>query len=70
MSQPTRREKDDAADLIGQTLSHYRIVSALGAGPKRFYSIPGASHNDTYVVGGEAYWHVVSDFLETLPPVR
>jgi len=32
--------------------------------PKRFYAIPGASHNDTYVVGGAAYWRAVSEFLE------
>jgi uncharacterized protein len=34
--------------------------------PKRFYAIRGASHNDTYIVGGEAYWRAVSDFLETV----
>jgi hypothetical protein len=32
--------------------------------PKRFYAIPGAAHNDTYVVGGEAYWRVLREFLE------
>jgi fermentation-respiration switch protein FrsA (DUF1100 family) len=32
--------------------------------PKRFYAIPGASHNDTYVVGGDRYWRVVAEFLE------
>ena len=36
--------------------------------PKRFFAIPGAGHNDTYLVGGDAYWAVVRDFLETLPP--
>ncbi len=34
--------------------------------PKRFFAIPGASHNDTYVVGGEAYWRALRDFLERL----
>ncbi|HYR02806.1 MAG TPA: alpha/beta hydrolase [Syntrophobacteria bacterium] len=31
---------------------------------KRFYVVPGASHNDTYVVGGDAYvqqWHIFLD---------
>jgi fermentation-respiration switch protein FrsA (DUF1100 family) len=32
--------------------------------PKRFYAIPGASHNDTYLVGGDAYWRVLAEFLE------
>jgi fermentation-respiration switch protein FrsA (DUF1100 family) len=35
--------------------------------PKRFFAIPGASHNDTYVVGGEAYWRALREFLEELP---
>jgi fermentation-respiration switch protein FrsA (DUF1100 family) len=33
--------------------------------PKRFYAIPGASHNDTYIAGGEAYWRTLREFLET-----
>ena len=45
-----------------------RRVFAAAPEPKRFYTIPGASHNDTYLVGGEAYWNAVRDFLETLPP--
>jgi fermentation-respiration switch protein FrsA (DUF1100 family) len=32
--------------------------------PKRFFSIPGAGHNDTYIVGGDAYWRTVADFVE------
>lgn len=35
--------------------------------PKRFFAIPGASHNDTYVVGGEGYWRALREFLEGLP---
>ena len=34
--------------------------------PKRFFAIPGAGHNDTFVTGGEAYWRVWKDFLESL----
>ncbi len=34
--------------------------------PKRHFAIPGAGHNDTYLVGGEAYWRVVSEFLESV----
>ena len=32
--------------------------------PKRYFAIPGAGHNDTYLVGGEAYWRTIADFLE------
>jgi fermentation-respiration switch protein FrsA (DUF1100 family) len=31
--------------------------------PKRFFAIPGAGHNDTYLRGGEAYWEVLGEFL-------
>ena len=34
--------------------------------PKRFYAIPGAGHNDTFFVGGDAYWRVWKEFLESL----
>jgi fermentation-respiration switch protein FrsA (DUF1100 family) len=32
--------------------------------PKRYYAIPGAGHNDTFYVGGEAYWRTIADFLD------
>ena len=32
--------------------------------PKRFYTIKGAGHNDTYVVGGEDYYEALGEFLE------
>ena len=31
--------------------------------PKRFYVIEGADHNDTYLVGGDAYLEALQDFL-------
>lgn len=37
--------------------------------PKRFFAIAGAGHNDTYFVGGEAYWKALADFLDD-PPRR
>ena len=36
--------------------------------PKRFFPVPGAGHNDAYLVGGDAYWRAVADFLETASP--
>jgi fermentation-respiration switch protein FrsA (DUF1100 family) len=48
--------------------SQGRRVYEAAPGPKRFYPIPGAGHNDTYLVGGDAYWDAVRGFLETLPP--
>lgn len=34
--------------------------------PKVFYTIPGASHNDTHIVGGEEYFDVIRDFVNKL----
>ena len=34
--------------------------------PKQFHVIPGAGHNDTYVVGGGPYFAVLASFLEQL----
>ncbi len=44
-----------------------RKVFEAAPGPKRFFAIPGAGHNDTYFVGGEAYWQAIADFLAGLP---
>jgi fermentation-respiration switch protein FrsA (DUF1100 family) len=45
-----------------------RRVFEAAPEPKRFYAIPGAGHNDTYVVGGDAYWRAVAEFLEAAAP--
>ena len=34
--------------------------------PKEFYTIPGADHNNTYVVGGLPYWEAWKRFLDRL----
>jgi len=34
--------------------------------PKEFYTIPGATHNDTHIVGGEEYFDVIRDFVNKL----
>lgn len=32
--------------------------------PKEFYTISGAGHNDTYLVGGDAYFATLKDFID------
>ncbi len=34
--------------------------------PKRFFAISGADHNDTYFTGGEPYWNMWKEFLDSL----
>jgi hypothetical protein len=42
-----------------------RVFEAAG-GTKRFFTIPGAGHNDTYLVGGDAYWRTLAEFLASV----
>jgi uncharacterized protein len=44
-----------------------RRVFEAAPEPKRFYAIPGADHNDTYLTGGDAYWNAWAAFLRGLP---
>jgi len=34
--------------------------------PKEFYTIPGATHNDTHIVGGEEYFDTIRNFMNKL----
>ncbi|HWP58925.1 MAG TPA: alpha/beta hydrolase [Candidatus Acidoferrales bacterium] len=38
--------------------------------PKEFYAIPGARHNDTYIVGGDAYFAAIKRFIERAGSAR
>jgi fermentation-respiration switch protein FrsA (DUF1100 family) len=49
-------------------LSQARRVFDEAPEPKRFFAIPGADHNDTYIAGGEPYWRVFQEFLERSAP--
>jgi uncharacterized protein len=41
-------------------------VFEVAAQPKRFHRIVGASHNDTFLVGGEKYYEALREFIESL----
>jgi uncharacterized protein len=45
---------------------HGRMIYEAGHDPKQFYTIRGARHNDTYVIGGKGYFKALSDFIENL----
>lgn len=51
----------DADEVV--PFEHGRAVFAAAPEPKVFFTIPGAHHNDTYVVGGDAYWRAWEEFL-------
>lgn len=56
-------ERDD----IAPPLQGKRLFE-LAPEPKTLYVIPGAGHNDTYVVGGEPYWKAWEEFLDGVRP--
>ena len=49
-------------------ISQGRKLYEAATEPKSFYSIPGAGHNDTYLVGQEPYYRSLADFMTTLEP--
>lgn len=51
----------DADEVV--PFAHGRAIFAAARDPKVFVKIPGARHNDTYVVGGERYWQAWETFL-------
>ncbi len=44
---------------------HSRTLFEAAPEPKKHYRIPGATHNDTYIVGGEAYFAEIREFIES-----
>ncbi len=47
-------------------IEHGRKLFEEANQPKEFYTIPGALHNDTHIVGGEEYFDVIRDFVKKL----
>jgi hypothetical protein len=45
-----------------------QALYAAAAEPKAFHTIEAATHYDTYLSGGAAYWEALQRFLDTLPP--
>ncbi|MGH7846471.1 MAG: alpha/beta hydrolase [Candidatus Binatia bacterium] len=52
----------DQDDIV--PYNHGKEVFAAAPEPKEFYTIRGARHNDTYIVGGDAYFSVLKGFIE------
>lgn len=47
-------------------IEHGRELYEAANEPKEFYTIPGAGHNDTHIVGGEEYFDVIRKFVNKL----
>jgi fermentation-respiration switch protein FrsA (DUF1100 family) len=45
--------------------AHGKRIFEIASQPKRFHRIVGASHNDTFVVGGEEYYGALREFIES-----
>lgn len=45
-----------------------REVFQAASAPKEFFTISGAGHNDTYVVGGDPYFAALKSFIERVLP--
>jgi len=51
----------DADEIV--PFAQGRRLFELASPPKRFHRIAGAGHNDTYLMGGPAYWAAWREFL-------
>ena len=45
---------------------HGKRLYDMANEPKEFYTIPGAGHNDTHIVGGDEYFDVIRNFVKKL----
>jgi len=54
----------DKDDLV--PFEHGRELYEAANEPKEFYTIPGAGHNDTHIVGGDEYFEVIKKFVNKL----
>ena len=45
---------------------HGKRLYDIANEPKEFYTIPGAGHNDTHIVGGDEYYGVIKRFVTKL----
>ena len=52
----------DRDEIVPFSMS--RELYDAAKGPKRFYAIEGAGHNDTYHVGGSPYFEALREFVE------
>ena len=54
----------DKDDLV--PFEHGKRLYDMANEPKEFYTIPGAGHNDTHIVGGDEYFDVIRNFVNKL----
>jgi hypothetical protein len=54
----------DKDDLV--PFEHGKRLYDIANEPKEFYTIPGAGHNDTHIVGGDKYFDVIRNFVNKL----
>ena len=47
-----------------------RQLYDAAAEPKRFYEVPGAPHNSTWMIGGESYLNEVRSFVQSCAPAH
>ena len=57
----------DLDDLV--PYRHGQRLFEAAAPPKSFFTIPGAGHNDTYLVGGSDYFREIAAFCDSLSAV-
>lgn len=67
LTQPLLLIHGDADEVVPFSMGR-RLFEASAAPDKTFRAVPGAGHNDVFVVGGEEYWGWISEFARKRIP--
>lgn len=57
-------------EIVPYAMATRLLEAAASASWKRLHTVEGGAHNDTWVLGGEAYWEAWSEFLRSIADTR
>lgn len=60
----------DRDEIVPYEMSGRLLAAASGSPWKKLHTVAGGRHNDTWVVGGSAYWSAWSEFLAAIEDSR
>lgn len=60
----------DRDEIVPYEMAHRLYEAASGASRKTLHTVEGGSHNDTWILGGAAYWSAWAEFLGAIAGSR
>jgi len=56
-------------EIVPYPMAARLLEAAANASGKRLHTVEGGAHNDTWVLGGEAYWRAWAEFLRAIADI-